>query len=66
MTKFKKTSKDLGHGSAKIFQQKKRKRKWPLRADDEGLDFLAFILATKDGRLKTKKEFEDDESRYRP
>ena len=69
--KFKKSStKDLGRGRGKVFERKHGSkpshRKFPLRADDEGLDFLAFALfkSRKDRRLR----IDDDEegSRYVP
>ena len=73
MTKFKKTSKDLGHGNVTGFgDRKKRKRKLPFgtKPDDEYNSMISWNVARKEGmgrwKRKNVSEGDDDESRYVP
>ena len=71
MTKFKKTSKDLGSGAGlDILNPNRKKRKLPFgtKPDDEYNSMISWNVARKEGMGKWKRRNgdDDDESRYVP
>ena len=70
MTKFKKTSKDLGRGAGRKFMP--RKLPFGTKPDDEYNSMISWNVARKEGYRKEgygkwkRRNDDDDESRYVP